>query len=206
MASRSNCRACVACSGLMPGMYASLPGCEIPGSLGLAAPRSGPTVARRPNEEANVRTNQSTVESRLTGFAGELISAGDPSYESARRVFNAQVDCRPELIARCATTADVTAAVRHAREWGLELSVRSGGHSLAGWSVADGALTLDVSALKTIEVDPVRQRVRAGAGVKSSTRRRRGTAWPRPAHPSPRRASSGSRSAAAPAGSGASSG
>lgn len=110
-------------------------------------------------------TSQNTVESPLAGFVGEVITAGDPSYDSARRVFNAEIDRRPAVIARCTSTADVRAAVLHAGELGLGLSVRSGGHSLAGFSVANGALTLDVSALKTIRVDPPRRRVRVGAGV-----------------------------------------
>jgi FAD/FMN-containing dehydrogenase len=112
-----------------------------------------------------MRSKQITVGSAIAGLAGELVEPADPGYEPARRVFNAEVDRHPALIARCRTTTDVRAAVMYAREHGLELSVRSTGHSLAGWSVLDGGLTLDVSALKTIEVDPVRRRVRVGAGV-----------------------------------------
>jgi FAD/FMN-containing dehydrogenase len=112
-----------------------------------------------------VKIRQSTTKSLLADFSGELIDASDPSFESARRVFSAEVDCRPELIACCSTTEDVQAAVLYAREHGPQLSVRSGGHSLAGWSMADGGLTLDVTALKSIEVDPAGHRVRVGAGV-----------------------------------------
>lgn len=102
---------------------------------------------------------------RLAGFTGELIGSSDPSYEAARRVFNGDVDRRPALIARCAHVADVTAAVAHARARGLPLSVRSAGHSVDGHGVQDNGLVIDVTPMKSLEVDPPRRRVRVGAGV-----------------------------------------
>ncbi|MBT2384658.1 FAD-binding oxidoreductase [Streptomyces sp. ISL-11] len=72
---------------------------------------------------------------------------------------------RPALIARCTSTADVVAAVRHAREHGLEVSVRGGGHGVGGLAVADGALMIDLSAMKGIHLDPAAQVVHAQAGV-----------------------------------------
>src|ERR1700761_8082979 len=88
----------------------------------------------------------------IPGFAGELIAPGSERYDRARRVWNAAVDRYPALIARAHGAADVPAVVRYAREAGLALSVRGGGHSTAGLAVADGALMLDLSALKTVRV------------------------------------------------------
>jgi FAD/FMN-containing dehydrogenase len=75
------------------------------------------------------------------------------------------IDRRPALVARCATTADVTAALRFARETGLAVAVRSGGHSVAGLGVCDGGVLIDLGGLKAIEVDPVARTARAGGGV-----------------------------------------
>jgi len=81
-----------------------------------------------------------------TGFEGELIWPGDDGYDTARTVWNAAIDRRPALIARPDATADVLTVVRFARECGMEISIRGGGHSAAGHAVADGALMLDPAA------------------------------------------------------------
>jgi FAD/FMN-containing dehydrogenase len=95
-------------------------------------------------------------------FAGELITPGSRRYDRARRVWNAAVDRYPALIARAHSTTDVVAVVRYAREEGLALSVRGGGHSTAGLAVADGALMLDLSAMTTVHVSaPARVAVAA---------------------------------------------
>jgi hypothetical protein len=108
---------------------------------------------------------QADIAGSLGGFAGELIDPGHPSYERACRMFNADIDRWPALIARCADEADIKAAVRHARDHGLPLSVRCSGHSLAGHSSVDGGLVIETTILKRIEVDPQRRRVRVGAGT-----------------------------------------
>ena len=89
----------------------------------------------------------------IPGFAGELIAPGSRRYDRARRVWNAEIDRYPALIARAHGSADVVAVVRYAREEGLALSVRGGGHSTAGLAVADGALMLDLSAMKAVRVN-----------------------------------------------------
>ena len=99
------------------------------------------------------------------GFAGDLIAPGDARYAEARRVHNGLVDRSPALIARCRGTADVAAAVEFAREQGIELSVRGGGHSVAGKSVAEGGLVVDLAPMRGVHVDPVRRRLRAQGGV-----------------------------------------
>jgi FAD/FMN-containing dehydrogenase len=98
-------------------------------------------------------------------FAGELILPGDPRYDVSRGVFNAMIDRHPALIARCGTTDDVAAAIRFARETGLVVAVRCGGHSVSGLGVCDGGLVIDLKGLKTIEIDPVAKTAKVGGGV-----------------------------------------
>lgn len=98
-------------------------------------------------------------------FSGALLRDGDEGYEEARRVWNGCFDRRPALIARCRSVEDVRAAVKCGTENGLPLAVRSGGHSAQGYGVWDGALVVDLSPMKGIEVDPASKTVRAEAGL-----------------------------------------
>jgi FAD/FMN-containing dehydrogenase len=98
-------------------------------------------------------------------FTGELIGPGDPAYERTRRVHNGLINKRPALIARCRTVPDVVDAVSLGRRPGAEISVRGGGHGVAGLAVTDGGLMIDLASMKGIRVDPVRQTVWAQAGV-----------------------------------------
>ncbi|MCB5164108.1 FAD-binding oxidoreductase [Streptomyces bambusae] len=98
-------------------------------------------------------------------FQGRLSGPGDPAYDADRRIWNASVDRSPALIAFCTGVADVVAAVRHGRESGLPLAVRSGGHSFPGHSVCDGGLVVDLSAMKGVRVDPRTRTARVQAGV-----------------------------------------
>jgi FAD/FMN-containing dehydrogenase len=99
------------------------------------------------------------------GFRGELLGPQDPGYEDARRVWNGSITRFPALIARCAGVADVIAAVKFAKDNGLLIAVRGGGHSFPGLSVCDGGLVIDLSPMKGIRVDPEARTVRAQAGV-----------------------------------------
>lgn len=96
---------------------------------------------------------------------GEVLSPREHGYDAARTVWNAMIDRRPALIARCAGVADVIAAVGFAREQGLLVSVKGGGHSVAGMAVSEGGLMIDLSPMNGIEVDAARQTARAGGGT-----------------------------------------
>jgi FAD/FMN-containing dehydrogenase len=98
-------------------------------------------------------------------FTGQLLQASDPGYEDARRVHNGLVDKRPVLIARCRGVADVVDAVKVARDSGLEVSVRGGGHNVAGRAVVDQGLMIDLSLMKGIHVDPKDPTARAQGGL-----------------------------------------
>ena len=99
------------------------------------------------------------------GLQGAVIDSGHPEYHTARRVWNGLIDRYPALIARCAGTADVVEAVRVARAYRPEVSIRGGGHQVAGSAVCDGGLVIDLSAMRGIHVDPTARTVRAQAGA-----------------------------------------
>ncbi len=95
---------------------------------------------------------------------GEVILPGDESYERARKVYNAMIDRRPAAIVRCKDVADVIASVKAARALNLNIAIRGGGHSAAGFGTADGALVVDLGLMKGIRVDPGSKTARAEGG------------------------------------------
>lgn len=97
-------------------------------------------------------------------FLGELITPEDPSYDTARQVWNGEIQRRPSLIARCHGTTDVSRAVRFCREHGYDATVRGGAHAVAGHAVADGSVLIDLSAMTGTHVDPLRRTVTAQGG------------------------------------------
>lgn len=96
---------------------------------------------------------------------GQLIRSGDAAYEDARQIWNAMIDRRPALIARCASVGDVQRAVAFARDHQMLLAVRGGGHNIAGNAVCDGGLVVDLSAMNRVGVDPRNRRARVGPGA-----------------------------------------
>jgi FAD/FMN-containing dehydrogenase len=106
-----------------------------------------------------------SLESLAGRLRGDVITRGHPGYERARHVWNGMFDKRPLAIARALGAVDVIAVVNHARETGIELSVRGGGHSSAGFSTSDGGIVLDLSLMKGVWVDPGDKTARAQAGA-----------------------------------------
>jgi len=98
-------------------------------------------------------------------FRGAVVSANDPGFEAARVLFNTRVRTRPAVICRCADTADVVTAVRFARDAGLPVAVRGGGHHASGLSLVDEGLVIDVGGLREVTLDHPAAEVTAGAGA-----------------------------------------
>ncbi|HXV33698.1 MAG TPA: FAD-binding oxidoreductase [Gaiellaceae bacterium] len=101
----------------------------------------------------------------LEGFSGPLLRPGEEGYEEARRIYNGLIDRKPALIARCRGEADIVEAVRFAREAGLELAVRGGGHQVGGRCLVEGGVMVDLSPMKGIFVDPEARTARVQPGV-----------------------------------------
>jgi FAD/FMN-containing dehydrogenase len=108
-----------------------------------------------------------TASQRVPTISGErLLRAGDATYDEARQVWNGMVSHRPAVIARVESAEDVVAALALARAEGLPVSIRGGGHNVAGLAVGDGALVIDLSAMTSVSVDPVTRRARVGGGAR----------------------------------------
>jgi FAD/FMN-containing dehydrogenase len=101
----------------------------------------------------------------IPSFAGAVIGPDDDGYDAHREVWNAMVDRRPALIARCTSAADVAAAIRHAREHHLDIGVKGGGHSVLGLSVPEDGLMIDLTPMDSVSVDRDTRRARVGGGA-----------------------------------------
>ena len=108
---------------------------------------------------------QSDLDAFTGQISGGVLSAADDAYNEARKVWNGTVDRRPALIARCKSAKDVQAAVRFAAAHRMLLSVRGGGHHIAGNAVAEGGLMLDMSGMRDVVVDPDKRTARVGPGA-----------------------------------------
>jgi FAD/FMN-containing dehydrogenase len=109
--------------------------------------------------------NPEKVEEFRKRLRGAILQLGDEGYEGARRIWNGMIDRRPAAIARCTGSADVMAAVRFAREQRLPIAVRCGGHNVAGNSICDGGLVIDLAPMRGVRVDRSRSVVRVGGGA-----------------------------------------
>jgi FAD/FMN-containing dehydrogenase len=101
-------------------------------------------------------------------FRGEVIEPTDARYDEARKVYNGMIDRKPRLIAQCADPADVMTAVRMARQNGLKVSIRGGGHNAAGLGVCDDGMVIDLAPIRYVHVDPAARTVRVGGGCRWS--------------------------------------
>src|SRR4051812_34146476 len=108
---------------------------------------------------------QEGLEMLTQGVRGRVLRSGDDDFDTVRTVWNGMIDRRPAVIVRCAGVADVISAINFARDHDLVLAVRGGGHSVAGSSVCDRGLMLDLSLMQGIRVDPAARTARAEAGV-----------------------------------------
>jgi FAD/FMN-containing dehydrogenase len=113
----------------------------------------------------NNALEESTIQDFAQSLRGKLLRPGDEGYDSSRRIFNAMIDKKPALIAKCAGVSDVVKAVNFARVNKLLLAVKGGGHNVAGNAISDGGLVIDLSNMKGIRVDPVSRTARAEPGV-----------------------------------------
>ncbi|MEU5217921.1 FAD-binding oxidoreductase [Streptomyces sp. NPDC020807] len=114
------------------------------------------------------QVSESALAGLVDDLAGEVLLPGDPGYDEARAVHNGMIDRRPSVIAQCAGQDDVSNAVRFGRETGLPIAVRGGGHSVAGTSVIDGALVVDLRRMHGVVVDPEAMTVRIEGGATMS--------------------------------------
>ncbi len=97
---------------------------------------------------------------------GTVMTRNDPGYDDARRVWNAMIDKRPALIARCRTAGDVISAVNFARDNALPIAVRGGAHNVSGRATCTDGIVIDLTEMKGIRVDPVARTVRAEPGLR----------------------------------------
>ena len=116
-------------------------------------------------DAARTTVDRSDLDTWAQHFAGEIIQPSDPGYEEARKVWNESIQRHPALVVRPTGTSDVIAAVAYAREQNLELALRGGSHSIAGFSTTDGGMVIDLSRMKGIRIDPQKRRAYVQGGV-----------------------------------------
>ncbi|MDX6279031.1 MAG: hypothetical protein QOH03_102 [Kribbellaceae bacterium] len=114
------------------------------------------------------QTASSGIDELRAAIGGAVVEPGDPAYDDARRVWNADIDRRPAVVAQCESAEDVRAAILFGVRSGLEIAVRGGAHSMSGASTVDDGLMIDVSRLNAVTVDPSTKRAVAGGGAKLS--------------------------------------
>jgi FAD/FMN-containing dehydrogenase len=109
--------------------------------------------------------DQAALDGFRAGMRGPVLTSGDDGYDAARQIWNAMIDRKPAVIARCAGVADVLNAVRFASSHGFLTSIRGAGHNIGGLSLADGGFMIDLSLMKTVRVDPVAKRAHVEPGA-----------------------------------------
>ena len=130
-------------------------------------------------DRGKTTVDAAAIEALSAQLRGTLLQQGDAAYNEARTVWNATVDRRPGLIVCCVGASDVIRAVNFARENRLLVSVRGGGHNIAGSAVCDGGLMIDLSPMKSVRVDPAARRAWVGLGQARGRHAGRGADGPR---------------------------
>ncbi len=115
--------------------------------------------------EATIGVQMAALASFSEAFEGEIVLPGSAGYDGARIVWNAMIDRRPALVARCAGVEDVIRAIRFGREQDLRVAVRSGGHSIGGFSTCDDGIVIDLSLMRGVRVDPEHRTARVNGGA-----------------------------------------
>jgi FAD/FMN-containing dehydrogenase len=115
-------------------------------------------IAVATNDGGSTTIGQEAVDTFAAGLRGSLLTKDSPGYDEARTIWNAMIDRKPAIIAECAGAADVAKSVKFAKEHGLFVSVRSGGHNIAGSAVCDGGMMISLAKMKSIRVDPAARR------------------------------------------------
>jgi FAD/FMN-containing dehydrogenase len=133
-------------------------------SLPIYQSKEGPTMKARTMEGLEVDLKQDAIDGLRMRLKGQMLLPGEPGYEESRAVWNAMIDKHPALVVRCLGVADVIACVQFARENNLLLSIKGGGHNIAGLATAEGALMLDMSLMRGVWVDPLGKVAHAQAG------------------------------------------
>ena len=106
-----------------------------------------------------------TIPTLKTRLRGEVILKGDKHYNDARRVWNGRIDKYPFMIVRCLDVTDILTTIEFAHDWNTTVAVRSGGHSMVGYSVSDGGIVIDLSRLNGIWVDPIKRVAQVQSGI-----------------------------------------
>jgi hypothetical protein len=122
------------------------------------------TLALKVADGGVVQVSPEILRAFKAGFAGPVLGPDDAAFDETRQVWNAMINRRPGLILRCSGTADIVQAVRFARQHQFLISVRGGGHNIAGLAVCEGGLMIDLSLMKGVSVDPVARTARAQPG------------------------------------------
>jgi FAD/FMN-containing dehydrogenase len=122
------------------------------------------TIELKAGDGGSVQVSPEILQAFKAGFSGPVLSPDDAEYEETRKIWNAMIDRRPGLIVRCRGTVDVVRAVRFAHQHQFLVSVRGGGHNIAGLAVCEGGLMIDLSLMRGVWVDPARRTAHAQAG------------------------------------------
>ncbi|MGH6856025.1 MAG: FAD-binding oxidoreductase, partial [Aestuariivirga sp.] len=116
-------------------------------------------------KQARPALDDATIADFRAQLRGELLDPASTAYDATRVIWNGMIDRRPDLIARCRNAADVATSVNFARDHGLVIAIRSGGHNVAGYAVCDGGLMIDLSSMNGVRVDPALDRAFVEGGA-----------------------------------------